>query len=68
MDGLNTIQTVGFTSYHVEGDSMLASGNLIEMYDDGSEVNLLISTRELFSRVFSVRLISDLVFSIMASN
>jgi len=40
VDGLNTIQTVGFTSYHVEGDSMLASGNLIEMYDDGSEVNL----------------------------
>ena len=40
VDGLNTIQTVGFSSFHVEGDSMLASGNLIEMYDDGSEVNL----------------------------
>ena len=36
-DGLNDIKWVGFTSYHVEGDSMMNKGNYIYMYDDGSE-------------------------------
>ncbi len=36
-DGLNDIKWVGFTSYHVEGDSMMNKGNYIYLYDDGSE-------------------------------
>ena len=36
-DGLDDIKWVGFTSYHVEGDSMMNKGNYIYMYDDGSE-------------------------------
>lgn len=36
-DGLETIKWLGFTSYHVDGDSMMNSGNYIYLYDDGSE-------------------------------
>ena len=36
-DGLDIIKWVGFTSYHVEGDSMMNKGNYIYLYDDGSE-------------------------------
>ena len=36
-DGLEDIKWVGFTSYHVEGDSMMNKGNYIYLYDDGSE-------------------------------
>ena len=36
-DGLDDIKWVGFTSYHVEGDSMMNKGNYIYLYDDGSE-------------------------------
>jgi len=36
-DGLDNIKWVGFTSYHVEGDSMMNKGNYIYLYDDGSE-------------------------------
>ena len=36
-DGLSDIKWVGFTSYHVEGDSMMNKGNYIYLYDDGSE-------------------------------
>ena len=36
-DGFDDIKWVGFTSYHVEGDSMMNKGNYIYMYDDGSE-------------------------------
>ena len=36
-DGLDDINWVGFTSYHVEGDSMMNKGNYIYLYDDGSE-------------------------------
>lgn len=39
-DGLETIKWVGFTSYHVEGDSMMNKGNYLYLYDDGSEVIL----------------------------
>ena len=39
-DGLETIKWVGFTSYHVEGDSMMNKGNYIYLYDDGSQVIL----------------------------
>ena len=39
-DGLETIKWVGFTSYHVEGDSLMNNGNRIYLYDDGSEVIL----------------------------
>ena len=39
-DGLNNIKWVGFTSYHVEGDSMMNSGSLIYLHDDGSEIIL----------------------------
>ena len=35
-DGLNNIKWVGFTSFHIEGDSMMNSGNYIYLYDDGS--------------------------------
>ena len=37
-DGLEDIRRVGFVSYHVEGDSFLNEGNIINLYDDGSEV------------------------------
>ena len=36
-DGLETIKWVGFTSYHVDGDSLMNKGNYIYLYDDGSE-------------------------------
>ena len=36
-DGLDDIKWVGFTSYHVEGDSMMNKGSYIYLYDDGSE-------------------------------
>ena len=36
-DGLDDIKWVGFTSHHVEGDSMMNKGNYIYLYDDGSE-------------------------------
>ncbi|MFL2983236.1 MAG: hypothetical protein ACJZ12_02475 [Candidatus Neomarinimicrobiota bacterium] len=39
-DGLETIKWVGFTSFHVEGDSLMNDGNRIYLYDDGSEVIL----------------------------
>ncbi len=32
-DGLGTIKWVGFTSYHVEGDSMVNNGNYIHLFD-----------------------------------
>ena len=35
---LDDIRRVGFVSYHVEGDSFLNEGNIINLYDDGSEV------------------------------
>ena len=35
-DGLDNVKWVGFTSYHIEGDSMMNSGNYIYLYDDGS--------------------------------
>ena len=37
-NGLNDIRRVGFVSYHVEGDSFLNKGNLINLYDDGGEI------------------------------
>ena len=37
-NGLDDIRRVGFVSYHVEGDSFLNEGNIINLYDDGSEV------------------------------
>ncbi|MBT7043479.1 MAG: hypothetical protein HN920_08085, partial [Candidatus Marinimicrobia bacterium] len=39
-DGLETIKWVGFTSYYVEGDSMMNKGDYIYLYDDGSDVIL----------------------------
>ena len=36
-DGLETIRWAGFTSFHVEGDSLMNNGNHIYLYDDGSE-------------------------------
>ena len=39
-DGLDNIKWVGFTSYHVEGDSMMNSGSPIYLHDDGSEIIL----------------------------
>jgi hypothetical protein len=39
-NGLDDIRRVGFVSYHVEGDSFLNEGNIINLYDDGSEVIL----------------------------
>jgi len=36
-DGLETIKWVGFTSFHVDGDSLMNRGNYIYLYDDGSE-------------------------------
>lgn len=39
-DGLESIKWVGFTSFHVDGDSMMNSGNYIYLYDDGSETIL----------------------------
>jgi hypothetical protein len=37
-NGLDDIRGAGFVSYHVEGDSFLNEGNIINLYDDGSEV------------------------------
>jgi len=37
-NGLEDIRRVGFVSYHVEGDSFLNEGNIINLYDDGSAV------------------------------
>ncbi len=39
-DGPETIKWVGFTSFHVEGDSMMNDGNHIYLHDDGSDVVL----------------------------
>ena len=39
-DGLQTIKMVGFTSYHVDGDSMMNNGNYLYLHDDGSNVVL----------------------------
>jgi hypothetical protein len=39
-DGLETIKWAGFTSFHVEGDSLMNNGNPIYLHDDGSEVVL----------------------------
>ena len=39
-DGLETIKWAGFTSFHVEGDSLMNNGNPIYLHDDGSEVIL----------------------------
>ena len=39
-DGLDNIKWVGFTSYHVEGNSMMNSGSPIYLHDDGSEIIL----------------------------
>ena len=36
-DGLETIKWAGFTSFHVEGDSLMNNGNQIYLHDDGSE-------------------------------
>ena len=36
-DGLETIKWAGFTSFHVEGDSLMNNGNKIYLHDDGSE-------------------------------
>ena len=36
-DGLETVKWVGFTSFHVDGDSLMNRGNYIYLYDDGSE-------------------------------
>ena len=35
-NGSEDIRRVGFVSYHVEGDSFLNEGNIINLYDDGS--------------------------------
>ncbi|MBT6777231.1 hypothetical protein HOA87_04525 [bacterium] len=35
-DGLNNVKWVGFTSFHIEGDSIMNDGNYIYLYDDGS--------------------------------
>ena len=35
-DGLETIKWVGFTSFHIEGDSLMNDGSHIYLYDDGS--------------------------------
>ena len=39
-DGQETIKWAGFTSFHVEGDSLMNNGNPIYLHDDGSEVIL----------------------------
>tara|TARA_B100001250_G_C19810340_1_gene795417 strand:+ start:3104 stop:3961 length:858 start_codon:yes stop_codon:yes gene_type:complete len=39
-DGLQTIKMVGFSSYHVDGDSMMNNGNYLYLHDDGSSVIL----------------------------
>ena len=36
-DGLESIRWVGFTSFHIDGDSVMNNGNYIYLYDDGSE-------------------------------
>ena len=38
-NGLDDINIVGFTSLHVGPDTLLNNGNLIELYDDGSEID-----------------------------
>jgi len=37
-DGLEDIRRVGFVSYHVDDSTFLNEGNIINLYDDGSEV------------------------------
>ena len=37
-NGLNDIRRVGFFSYHVDDSTFLNEGNIINLYDDGSEV------------------------------
>ena len=39
-DGLETIKWVGFTSFHLDGDSVMNNGNYIYLHDDGSEIIL----------------------------
>jgi hypothetical protein len=39
-DGLETIKWVGFTSFHIDGDSIMNNGNYIYLHDDGSEIIL----------------------------
>ena len=36
-DGIETIKWAGFTSFHIEGDSLMNNGNYIYLYDDGSD-------------------------------
>jgi hypothetical protein len=36
VDGIESIKWAGFTSYHVDGDSMTNNGNYLFLYDDGS--------------------------------
>jgi hypothetical protein len=40
VNGLDDILNCGFKSLHVEPDTLLYNGNLIALYDDGSEVDL----------------------------
>ena len=37
-NGLDNIRRVGFVSYHVDDSTFLNEGNIINLYDDGSEV------------------------------
>ena len=37
-NGLDDIRRVGFVSYHVDDSTFLNEGNIINLYDDGSEV------------------------------
>ena len=39
-NGLDDIRRVGFFSYHVDDTTFLNEGNIINLYDDGSEVIL----------------------------
>ena len=39
-NGLDDIRRVGFFSYHVDDSTFLNEGNIINLYDDGSEVIL----------------------------
>ena len=36
-DGIETIKWAGFTSFHIEGDSLMNNGKYIYLYDDGSD-------------------------------
>ena len=39
-DGAENIRWVGFTSYHLEGDSMMNNGDYIYLHDDGGNIVL----------------------------